>query len=456
MDYDLVVIGGGAGGLGAARAGRRAGRRTALVQDGPVGGDCTFTGCVPSKTLIAAARTGASFGEAMTRVREVVDRVAAAEDADVLRRDGIDVVEGRARFTSPHEVEVGGRVLGADRWVIATGAVPALPPVEGLAQAAPLTSETVWDLTEAPASMAVIGAGSIGCELAQALARLGVDITLIESETGVLPDEEPAASGWAEAALRQAGVDVHTGVEVEAVGRDGAGGVRAGLSNGAQIEAASVLVATGRRPVTDGLEPEAAGVALDDGGFVAVDDHLRTSAPHVFAVGDVTGRSQLTHAADEMGRLAVANAFSSFRLRRFRPQRVPVVTFLDPEVARVGLTEAEAVAADPGAQVAELPMAAVDRAMTEGRTDGFIKVICGRRALLGRLAGGRILGATVVGPRAGELIHELVLAQRTAIFPALLALSSHAYPTWSVAVQQVMAQFFMEIDGRRARTVGGP
>lgn len=454
MDYDLAVIGGGAGGLGAARAGVRAGKRTVLIQDGPIGGDCTFTGCVPSKTLVAAAATGASFGVAMQRVRDAVRAVAATEDAPVLRAEGIDVVEGRARFTSPNEAVVDSRRIGADRWVVATGASPVVPPIPGLQDVGPLTSESVWDLDEPPASLVILGGGAIGCELAQALARLGVEVTIVEAEARVLPREDPAASSATAQALVEAGVDVRTSRRATKV-VDERAEVRVELDGGAAVHATAVLVAIGRRPVTDGLEPDAAGIRLDDRGFIETDDHLRTSVPHIFAVGDVCGKVQLTHAADEMARIAVGNAFSRLRVRRFRPEWVPSVTFVDPEVASVGLTEAEASLADPSAQVAELPMAAVDRAIAEGRTDGFLKVVCGRRALLGQVGGGRVLGATVVGPRAGELIHLFVVARRTGMFPGRLALAPAAYPTWTTAVQQVMAQFFVEVDGRRARTAVG-
>jgi len=205
----------------------------------------------------------------------------------------------------------------------------------------------------------------------------------------------------------------------------------------------------GRTPATNGLDLEAAGVAVDEGGLVRTDDRLRTSAEGVFAAGDVAEPLQFTHVAHETGRIAARNALARFPVRRFHPTRVPWVTFTDPEVARVGMSESDA--ARHGGQVAFLPMTEVDRAVTAGRTEGYIKIIVGPRKVLGRVAGGRLLGATVVAPRAGEMIHEVVLAMAVGMFPARLALTTHAYPTWSMAVQQAAAQLFGEFGGRRAR-----
>jgi pyruvate/2-oxoglutarate dehydrogenase complex dihydrolipoamide dehydrogenase (E3) component len=450
-DVDLVVIGGGAGGMSAARAGVRKGKTTVLVQDGAIGGDCTFTGCVPSKALIAAAGRARSFDEAMAAVRHAVTSIAATEDADVFRAEGVEVVEGRARFVGADEVEVeaAGRRIGADRFVVATGAAPVVPPIEGLRELRPLTSETVWDLDALPARLAVLGGGAIGCELAQAFARLGATVTLIEAEDRVRVKDEPEVADVVQRVFEREGITLRLGAKVVKAEAVGGGGARLHLERGEPVEADAVLVAIGRRPMTDGLDLEAAGIELDERGHVRTDDFLKTTAGNVWAVGDVTGRLQLTHAADEMGRIAVGNAFGSFRQRRFRAERVPRVTFTSPEVATVGMGEDEAAA--HGGRVAYLPLSEVDRAVAEGLEDGFLKVIAGPRFLGGNLAGGRILGATIVCPRAGELIAELALALRTGMFPARLALTTHAYPTWSMAVQKVVGQLFLEIEGRTAR-----
>ncbi|MBW3614950.1 MAG: FAD-dependent oxidoreductase [Actinobacteria bacterium] len=445
--------------MAAARTGVRRGRRTLLVQDGPIGGDCTFTGCVPSKALIAAASRGAGFAQSMASAARAVKTIAAGEDAQVFRGEGVEVLEGRARFTSPNDIEVDGKRVGADRFVVATGAAPAVPPIPGLRELDHLTSDNVWELQECPPTLAVLGGGAIGCELAQAFGRLGARVTVIEALDHLLSKEEPEVAAVMEEVLRREGVELRTGQKVTrveplgpATGGAATGAARIHVEGGEPVEVDQVLVAIGRRPVTDGLDPDAAGVEVDQRGFVKTDDYLQTSAPNVWAVGDVAGKLQFTHAADEMGRIAVGNAFGSFRKRRFRPERIPWVTFTDPEVARVGLSEQEA--AERGGQVAFLPLSEVDRAVTEDRTDGFLKVIVGPRWLTGNLAGGRVLGATVVAPRAGELIHEFAVAVRTGIFPAQLALTVHAYPTWSLAVQKVMGQFFLEVEGRRARPAG--
>lgn len=453
--YDLVVVGGGAGGIAAARAGVRRGLATALVQDGRVGGDCTFTGCVPSKALIEAAAHGRPFGEAMSHLHEVVEQIAGTESAEVLAEEGVVAVDGRARFSGQRVLSVAGRTLRARRVVVATGSAPVLPSVPGLAEVAYLTNETVFDVAELPRSLAVLGGGAIGCELAQVFRRFGAQVHVFEAAGRLLAREEPEASAVVAEALAAEGVVLHLGATVTRVEPAGNGrGIRVLSSDSSSIEAEQLLVAVGRRPVTDGLDPVTGGVDLDERGFVRTDRYLRTSASGVYAVGDVTGRLPFTHAADEMGRVAVRNAFGRLGRTGFDASSIPWVTFTDPEVARVGLTEAEA--AERGARVAFLPMAAVDRAIVAGRTEGFVKLVAGPRPLLRSAGGGELLGATIVGPRAGEMIHEAALAMRTKMFTGRLAQTVHAYPTWSVAVRQAAGQFFLEVDGRRARPARSP
>lgn len=448
-DRELIVIGGGPGGMAAARAAARGGIRPLLVQAGQIGGDCTFSGCVPSKTLLEAAARGESFEAAMMATRQAVAEIAATENDEVFRREGIDVFHGRARFRSPRELDVDGAVLRSDRFVIATGAQPAVPPVDGLADLDYLTNETVFDLSERPASLAVLGGGATGCELAQAFRRLGARVTVIEARSRLLPKEEPEASGVVADSLAGEGIDLRLGqkvVRVEPTGTRGA--ARLHLEGDDTLAADRVLVAVDRQGATAGLGLDAAGVATD-GSFVRVDDRLATTAPGIWAVGDATGLLPFTHAADEMGRVAVANALSRRGRRKFDPSAIPWVTFTSPEVGRVGRTEAEAVGL--GGRVAYLPMTEVDRAVTAGRTAGFVKLIAGPRRLIGNAGGGRILGATVVAERGGELVHEAALAMRTGMFAGRLAQTVHAYPTWSMAVRQAAAQFFMEVNGRCAR-----
>lgn len=475
MTHDLLVVGAGAGGLSAARAGVRAGWRTGLVTNGPVGGDCTFTGCIPSKTLIEAAAAGVPAPEALARVRATVARVAATESADVLRGEGIDVVVGGARFLDPHTLAVhppepgttavgamagpplpGDRTLSAPRIVIAAGAVTswalpvARPAVDGpdvLTTITTLSTHTVFDLDDAPRSLAVVGGGPAGCELAQAFARLGSRVTLVEGADRLLPGLDADAGAAVAGALRRDGVTVRLGATTTTGEVLPDRRIRMALSAGEEVEVDQVLGLTGRRPDTAHHDAhDRPGVELGPDGRIVVDDHLATTVPGVFAVGDVTGLCPHTHAADEMGRIAVHNLDRpGWRRRRFRPDLVPRVVFTDPEVATIGLTEAEAQGRD--AWVAEIPMSAVDRAITAGREDGFVRLVAAplpgtsrlSRDGLWRVGGGRLLGATIVAPRAGEMIAEVALAMRIGALTGRLAQTVHAYPTWTLAVRQAAA-----------------
>ena len=447
MKHDLIIVGGGAGGLGAARAARWVGADVVLVNDGPLGGDCTFTGCVPSKTLLAAAAQGLSFGEAMARVAGTIDRIAATETADVLRAEGVHVVEGRARLVTHDTVAVESARLAAPRIIVATGGRPSVPPIPGLDEVDVLTTETVFSLDAAPASIGIIGGGPIGCELAQAFAGLGVDVSLFEALPRLLSREEPAASAVVETALGDAGVHVQTGASIERVAPR-PDGIALVTSDGETV-VEKLLVAVGRIPNSHGMGVEELGVRLDTGGHIVTNDRLETAVRGVFAVGDVTGKLPFTHAADEMGRLATGNALKKGPRGRFRTSWIPWATFTNPEVARIGMTEAEA--ADHGGRVAELPMAEMDRAVTDGRTEGFVKLIAGPKRLTRNAFGGGLLGATIVAPRGGEMIHEVALAMRTRMFTGRLAQTVHAYPTWSYAIQKAAGQFFGEVEGRTAR-----
>lgn len=446
----LVVVGGGSAGLVAAREATRRGARVTLVSGGPLGGDCTHTGCVPSKTLLDRAARGATFEDAMGAVRDRIDTIAATEDEATLVREGITVVRGWARMVDGGVV-VDGRHIRADATILATGARPEIPPVPGLSAVPYLTNETVFSLDRRPDTLAVLGGGAIGVELALAFQRLGTQVDLVESEARILANEEPAASDVVARALRSVGVEVLTGRQAESVSTD-AGAVRIDLDDGTSRRADRLLVATGRRPNTEDLGLDELGIETDDRGAIATDDTLMTTASGVWAVGDVTGRMDFTHAAGNMAFVAVTNALGSrFRPRpsRFDPAPIPWVTFADPEVARVGMTEAEA--AEHGGRVAELPLGDVDRGVITGRTDGFVKLIAGPRPLIGHLGGGRIIGATIVAPRAGELIAPVALAMRSGMFAGRLAQATQAYPTWAMAIQETAAQLVMTYRGRSAR-----
>lgn len=455
-DYDLVVIGGGAGGLVAAREARRRHARVVIVQDGQLGGDCTFTGCVPSKALLSAAGRCMSFTAAMASVQRAVAQIAATEDADALAREDIKVIPGYAKFRNPTTVEIDGLEVRGRRFIVATGARPLVPSIPGLRELPPMTSETLFHLKRQPASMVVLGGGAIGCEMAQAFARLGTRVTLIEAVDRLLPHEEPDASAVVTAALSSDGVSVLTGAKVTWVERRSDGQVCVHTESPEPVVAEQLFVAIGRTPSGRGFGLEELGVDIDQSGAVTVDDTMATNIDGIWAVGDVTGRLQFTHAASRMGWIAASNALSKMaRIRKFRfdTRAMPWATFTTPEVGRVGLTEAEAAQQHPKARVAYLPLTHVDRAVAVGAEAGFVKLIAAPRTGMGHLFGGRLVGATVVAPTGGELIHEAALAMQTNMFVGRLAQTAHAYPTWSMAIQQAALQFFGESAGLRARPV---
>lgn len=448
MDHDLIIIGGGAGGLAAARSAQWVGADALLVNDGPLGGDCTWTGCVPSKTLLSAARDGLGFGDAMDRVHQTVERIAATETADVMRAHGTNVLEARARLATHDSIAVGDRRISAPKIILATGGRPVMPPIDGLADVGALTNESVFLLTDRPASLTIVGGGPIGCELAEAFARLGTSVTLVEGLPALLSREEPAASAVVERALGAHGVTVLTGTMIERVQATNDGGVCV-FAGGQEILSDKLLMAVGRTPNAEDLGLDELGVELTDRGFIQTNDRLETTVRGVFAAGDVTGKLAFTHAADEMGRLAAGNALRKGLRGRYRTHWTPWVTFTSPEVGRIGMTEAEA--ASHGGRVAELPLSEIDRAITDGAEDGFIKLIAGPKRVTRRLFGGELIGATIVAPRAGEMIHEIALAMRTRMFTGRLAQTVHAYPSWSYGIQKAAGQFFGDVEGRTAR-----
>ncbi len=449
VDHDLIIIGGGAGGLSAARAARWVGADVLLVNEGPLGGDCTFTGCVPSKTLLAASRDGLDFGPAMERVRSAITRIAATETADVLRSEGVDVIDGRAVMVNHDTIAVDSKRISSRRIIIATGGRALIPPIPGLDSVDVLTNETIFSMTVKPVSLGIVGGGAIGCEMAQAFSGLGVDVGIFELAPHLLPREEPEAGAVIKKALEASGVTVHVGENIEKVGpTDDGSGIKVTTAAG-DSTFDKVLLAVGRAPNSSGMGLEDLGVKLDKRGFVRTDDRMATDVRGIYAVGDVTGKLPFTHAADEMGRLATGNALKKGPRGPFRTSWIPWATFTNPEVARIGMTEAEA--AEHGGLVAELPITDLDRAVTDGHHLGFIKLIAGPRKVLRRVGGGQILGATIVAPRAGEMIHEVAVAMRTKMFTGRLAQTVHAYPTWSYGVQKTAGQFFGTVEGRAAR-----
>ena len=473
--FDLIVIGAGATGLAAARSARRGNRSVALVEAARPGGDCTHHGCVPSKTLlevarrVQGARSGSRFGfsasvevdfaAVMARVADVIATIELDESPARLRSEGIDLFKGWARFTDPSTVDVDGRVLAARRFVIATGASAVTPPIDGLSDVGFLDNRSVFELRDAPEHLLVMGGGNIGVELAQAFRRLGSAVTVVEALPRLLAREEPRTSRVVTDVLTAEGVDVRTGAKVERV----SAGPTLHLAGGGTVAGTHLLVAVGRRPATDGMNLDVAGVDVGDKSEIVADAHLRTSAEHIFTAGDCTSPLQFTHVGDEQGRIAAANAFASGAmggrlpavaggLRRWDPGVVPWVTFTEPEVGRVGLTEAEAYAAHGSdARVAEVDLVELDRPRTAGETAGYVKLIAVPRRIVNSRYAARIGGMTAVSPAGGELVAEAALAMQTGMLAARLAQTIHAYPTYSLGTRIAAARLFGEHAGKRAR-----
>ena len=448
FDYNLVVIGAGSAGLVAAYVAAAAKARVALIEQSEMGGDCLNTGCVPSNALIRSAklahegalagdfglrgRLDPDFAAVMARVRSVVAKVAPHDSAERYRGLGVEVVSGRARIADPWTVEVGGRRLTARRIVVATGAEPFLPPLPGLAQVAPLTSEMLWRLETQPRRMLVIGGGAIGCELAQAFARLGVAVTLVERVARILIKEDEEASRLLRATLIAEGVEVVESLAVTDFSGDAGGGV-ARLADGRAIAFDRVLVAVGRRPRVAGFGLEELG--LIENGRLVVDDRLQTRLPTIYAAGDVIGQWQFTHAAGSYGASAALNALlAPLRPGKAKLAPFPAVTYTDPEVARVGLNEQEARERGVAHEVTRYPLAELDRAIADGAEAGFVKVL----TMPGR---DRILGATIVGARAGDMLSEFTLAMRHNLGLKAIFATIHPYPGWSDAVRATAGEW---------------
>ncbi len=449
MNHDIIIVGGGSAGLGAARQAVALGAKPVLVADGPIGGDCTWTGCVPSKTLIARSRAGFTFHDAIAEVHRAVEHIASHESVDVLRSEGIDVVEGRGELVGKGRVSVDDIQLTADAVVLATGSHAAMPPLPGLDEVrGVLTNETLFKLTVMPPRLGIIGGGAIGCEMAMAFAGFGCQVTIFEGANRLLPREEPEASAVIERAMASSGIDVITGSFCDNVSQTSSG-IDVGIA-GKSLQVDALLVAAGRKPNTAGLGLDNLDVSLDRHGHINVDEKLRTDAEWLFAAGDITGLLPFTHSADEQARLAVSHALSKGTRWKYDPSTTPWTTFTRPEVARVGVLESEAPSS---AKVVEFPLSLVDRAITDGSTDGFVKLISAPRRLTKGLAGGKLLGATIVADRAGEMIHAPTMAARLGMFVGRLAQVTVPYPTYSTAVQQAAGAFFQPVAGIEARPV---
>jgi pyruvate/2-oxoglutarate dehydrogenase complex dihydrolipoamide dehydrogenase (E3) component len=447
LTCDLCVIGAGSGGLSVAAGAAQLGRKVVLIEKGEMGGDCLNTGCVPSKSLIAAAkraqavREAAAFGvqaanpvvdgaRVHAHIRDAIGAIAPNDSQARFESLGVTVIRALASFLDERHVEAGGSRIRARRFVIATGSRPAVPPIDGLNQVSFFTNETIFEKDFIPPHLIVIGAGPIGMELAQAHRRLGSQVTMVEAMRA-LPQEDEGAARLIVGRLVREGVRLLENTKIESIAPSESG-VRLKLANGAELEGSHLLVATGRKPNIETLQLENAGVRFTAKG-ISVDRGLRTSNRRIYAIGDVAGGAQFTHLAGYHAALVIRSAL--FRLpAHVNPMLVPRVTFTDPELAHVGLAESEARAQHSEITLAHAEFAENDRAVTERERKGFLKVVVGRR--------GTILGATIVGPHAGELILPWLMAIKEKRRLSAMAAMVVPYPTLSDISRRAASAYY--------------
>ncbi|HYW77509.1 MAG TPA: FAD-dependent oxidoreductase [Gammaproteobacteria bacterium] len=444
FDRNIVVIGAGSAGLVSAYMASSLRASITLVEEEAMGGDCLNTGCVPSKTLIHAAKVaaqaqaGASIGigsgnisvdfpAIMQNIRQTISRVAPHDSVERYRDLGVDVRLGKARIVDPWTVDIEGERLTTRSIIIATGAEPFIPPIPGLSESGYLTSDTLWSLDRQPGELLILGGGPIGCELSQAFSRLGTAVTQVEMADRLLLREDHEVSDFVAERLRRDGVALKLSHQALRVENSDKGRVLVCMQDGNEVHFGfdTLLVAVGRKPRIGGFGLEALGI--DAPHTVETNAYLQTLYPHIFACGDVTSPYQFTHAAAHEAWHAAVNALFAPLLRlKVDHSLIPAVTFVDPEVARVGLNENEALARDIEYEVTRYGLSELDRALTEDATEGFVKVL----TVPGK---DRILGATIVGQHAGELLAEFALAMRYRLGLGKLLGVVHAYPTWSEA-----------------------
>lgn len=461
FDYDLVIIGSGGAGMAAAIRASELGRTAAVVEGAEVvGGTCVNIGCIPSKHLIEAAhhyhtaRTSfpgiqpceprLAWAEVLRQKREIVESLRQVKYLDVLDvYEGITLLRGHAKLLGEGRVQVGDQQVKARKIVLATGTRPAMPPIPGLDEAGALESTSGMELETLPQSMIVIGGGSTGLELGQAFARFGVRVIVVEAMERIVPNEDPDVSKALQQALEAEGLEVHTGVKVTRVSRDGAG-YTVQVENGSltgEIRAEQLLVATGRRPNTEDLGLVDAGVETGPDGFIQVDAFMRTSNPDVFAAGDVTGGPGYVYVAAYGGGIAAQAALSEITGEEPIPidlSATPRVTFTDPQVAAVGMTEEEARVAGMSPKVTSLPVQHLPRAVVSYRRRGVIKLVADA-------ASDHLLGAHIVAPNAGDVIGEAVLAVRFGLRVQEVVSTLHPYLTWGEGLKLTAQTFTKDV-----------
>lgn len=451
LQTDICVIGAGSGGLSVAAAAAMMQVPVVLIEKGEMGGDCLNVGCVPSKALIAAGKAAAELRRAemfgvspgemkvsasrvMAHVKGVIEAIEPNDSEHRFRALGCDVIRAPARFIDHRTVEAGARRIRARRFVIATGSRPAVPPIPGLDGVPYLTNETLFDLTKLPRKLVIIGGGPIGCEMAQAFARLGSDVTLIEA-VRLLAREDAEAARVVRSALISDGVALREGVRIDNV--DGAGErlrvMISGEGGARALDCSHILVAAGRKPALDGLGLEAAGVVFTPQG-ITIDRRMKTANRKIYAIGDCTGAPQFTHRANYHAGLVIRNGL--FRMPVTATDALlPRVTFTDPEVASAGLAEDQALASGREVRILRWPFAENDRAQAERRTEGFVKAFVDRK--------GRILGVTIVGHNAGELLTPWTLAMANGLKITAMSGITFPYPTYSEASKRAATAWLL-------------
>lgn len=447
LSVDLCVIGAGAAGLSIAAGAAQLGKSVALCEKGEMGGDCLNYGCVPSKALIAAAkavetaRRAAGFGieardiridfsAVIDHVHKVIAGIAPHDSQERFEKLGVTVIREAAAFTGPRQVRAGDYLIDAKHFIIATGSSPFVPPIDGVTSVPYFTNETIFENRTCPEHLIVIGGGPIGVELAQAHRRLGAKVTIIEAAT-ILNREDADAVDVVRQALTREGVDIRENAAVKSLRAGRAGGVEAVLESGA-VAGSHLLIAVGRRPNIDGLDLDKAGVKAGPKG-VETDGRLRTSNRRIYAVGDVAGGPQFTHLAGDHASTIIRNILFKAPAGR-RDSLAPRVTYCDPELASIGLSEAEAASKHAGVRAVAWPFAENDRARTEKHTEGFAKLITDRK--------GRILGATIVGENAGDLIAPAALAIANRLRIGAFTRLMSPYPTRGEALKRAAGAWY--------------
>lgn len=460
-DFDMIVIGGGAAGLTASGIAANFGAKTMMVEADRLGGDCTWTGCIPSKTLLKAGKVARQIRDAgkygliegepnidFKKVMQHVDdvRKEVYHDADrpeIFEDMGIEVVQGRASFKDDHTIEIKfkdgrKREVSSKYFIIATGAKAFVPPIKGIEEVDYLTNESLFEIEELPEELLIIGGGPIGTEMSQAFVNLGSEVTVIDMADRILANDDPELVEILHDELIRQGVNYHLSASVQKVQQEG-NRIKVYVKIEGEekvLEGDALLMATGRRANTSSLNLDAAGVKTDNGNVV-VNESCRTNQKHIYAAGDVTGRYQFTHMSEHMAKIAATKALLKVIPMKIEKDLVSWVTFTDPELAHVGKTEKQLKEEGEKYEVYRFPYSKIDRAVAEGEDKGMVKIFAKKLS-------GKILGATVVGAHAGEFISEYAVAMKNGVSLRGIADTIHPYPSWGLGARRAADQWYIK------------